>query len=203
MPGIGDALASIPWFGDVLADTAFNARQLWVIVVTWGLVALASFIVWKLTTSPWGRVMKAIREDEDAARAVGKNAFNYKLQSFVIGGVIIATAGIMRAMDQAFFNPESFRTQTTFFIWTVLILGGAATIRGPIAGAIVFWFFLLFIESTLDQMVDRDWIPDVVLDPNQVSSVRFILLGVTLASLMIWRPQGMFGKKEEALLDAA
>ena len=203
VPGIGDALASIPWFGDVLADTAFNARQLWVIVVTWGLVALASFIVWKLTTSPWGRVMKAIREDEDAARAVGKNAFNYKLQSFVIGGVIIATAGIMRAMDQAFFNPESFRTQTTFFIWTVLILGGAATIRGPIAGAIVFWFFLLFIESTLDQMVDRDWIPDVVLDPNQVSSVRFILLGVTLASLMIWRPQGMFGKKEEALLDAA
>jgi len=203
IPGIGGWLGDIPWLGQVLEDTAFNARQLWVIVVTWVLVALASFLVWKLTTSPWGRVMKAIREDEDAARAVGKNAFSYKLQSFVIGGVIIAAAGMMRAMDQAFFNPESFKTQTTFFIWTVLILGGAATIRGPIAGAIVFWFFLLFIEETLSQMVERDWIPDVVLDPNQVSSVRFILLGITLASLMIWRPQGMFGKKEEALLDAA
>lgn len=200
---VGDLLAKIPWLGDVLTQTSFNARQLWVVVVTWALVIISSLIVWKLVESPWGRVMKAIREDEDAARAVGKNAFTYKLQSFVIGGMIIALAGIMRAMDQAFFNPESFKTQTTFFIWTVLILGGAASIRGPIAGAIVFWFFLLFIEEALDQMVQRDWIPDAVLNPNQVSSVRFILLGVTLASLMIWRPQGMFGKKEEALLDAA
>ncbi len=200
---IGDVLGRVPWLGDVLERTGFNARQLWVITVTWVLVAITSFIVWRLTSSPWGRVMKAIREDEDAARAVGKNVFSYKLQSFVIGGIIIGCAGIMRAMDQAFFNPESFRTQTTFFIWTVLILGGAATIRGPIAGAIVFWFFLLFIEESLGQMVERDWIPDAVLGPNQVSSVRFVLLGVTLASLMIWRPQGMFGKKEEALLDAA
>ena len=202
---VGDILGAIPWFGDVLEQTSFNQRQLWVITVTWALVALASFVVWKLVTSPWGRVMKAIREDEDAARAVGKNAFSYKLQSFVVGGIITALAGMARAMDQAFFNPESFRTQTTFFIWTVLILGGAATIRGPIAGAIVFWFFILFIEGSLDQMVDDEgWrIPEAVLDPNQVSSVRFIILGITLASLMIWRPQGMFGKKEEALLDAA
>jgi len=121
----------------------------------------------------------------------------------VVGGVIAALAGMARAMDQAFFNPESFRTQTTFFIWTVLILGGAATIRGPIAGAIVFWFFVLFIEGALKQMVDGNWIPDAVLDSNNVSSVRFVVLGLTLATLMIWRPQGMFGKKEEALLDAA
>ena len=202
---VGDILGAIPWFGDVLELTSFNQRQLWVITVTWGLVALASFVVWKLVSSPWGRVMKAIREDEDAARAVGKNAFSYKLQSFMVGGVITALAGMARAMDQAFFNPESFRTQTTFFIWTVLILGGAASIKGPIAGAIVFWFFVLFIEGSLSQMVDDEgWqIPEAILDPNQVSSVRFIILGVTLASLMIWRPQGIFGKKEEALLDAA
>ena len=203
IPGLGSLLGAIPWFGDVLEQTFYNDRQMWVITVTWTLVALSSFVVWKLVNSPWGRVMKAIREDEDAARAVGKNAFSYKLQSFVVGGIITALAGMARAMDQAFFNPESFRTQTTFFIWTVLILGGAATIKGPIAGAIAFWFFVLFIEGTLDQMVSRDWIPDAVLDPNQVSSVRFVVLGVTLASLMIWRPQGIFGKREEALLDAA
>ncbi|MEE9416108.1 MAG: branched-chain amino acid ABC transporter permease [Acidimicrobiales bacterium] len=199
---VGDILGAIPWLGDVLDGTSFNARQLWVITVTWSLVALATLFIWTLIRSPWGRVLKAIREDEDAARAVGKNAFSYKLQSFVIGGVIAALAGMARAMDQAFFNPESFRTQTTFFIWVVLILGGAASIWGPVAGAVVFWFFALFIEGTLQQMVEHDWIPDAVLDPNQVSSVRFIFLGVTLAALMIWRPQGMFGKKEEALLDA-
>ncbi len=200
---LGDLLGWIPWLGDVLEQTSFNDRQLWVITVTWTLVGLASLFVWRLVSSPWGRVMRAIREDEDAARAVGKNAFSYKLQSFVVGGIIAALAGMARAMDQAFFNPESFRTQTTFFIWTVLILGGAASIRGPIAGAIVFWFFVFFIEGSLKQMVERDWIPDSVLDANNVSSIRFVLLGVTLAALMIWRPQGMFGKKEEALLDAA
>jgi neutral amino acid transport system permease protein len=200
---VGDILGAIPWLGDVLKQTSFNDRQMWVLTVTWVLVASCSFLVWKLVTSPWGRVLKAIREDEDAARAVGKNAFSYKLQSFLVGGVIAALGGMTRAMDTAFFNPESYKTQTTFFVWTVLILGGAATIRGPIAGAIVFWFFILFIESALDQMVERDWIPDWLLDPNQVSSVRFIVMGITLASLMIWRPQGMFGKKEEALLDAA
>ena len=200
---IGDILGAIPWFGDVVKDTSFNDRQMWVITVAWALVALSSFVVWKLVNSPWGRVMKAIREDEDAARAVGKNAFSYKLQSFIVGGIIAALGGMTRAMDTAFFNPESYKTQTTFFVWTALILGGAATIRGPVAGAIVFWFFILFIEGALDQMVERDWIPDSVLDPNQVSSVRFIVLGLTLAALMIWRPHGMFGKKEEALLDAA
>ena len=200
---IGDLLHAIPWFGGVLGRTSFNDRQLWVIAVTWTLVTLASLFVWRLVSSPWGRVLRAIREDEDAARAVGKNAFAYKLQSFVVAGVIAALAGMARAMDQAFFNPESFRTQTTFFIWTVLILGGAATIRGPIAGAVVFWFFVLFIEGALKQMVQRDWIPDAVLDSNNVSSVRFVMLGVTLATLMIWRPQGMFGSKQEAILDAA
>ncbi|MDG2111966.1 MAG: branched-chain amino acid ABC transporter permease [Actinomycetota bacterium] len=199
----GDILGAIPWVGDVFEKTSFNDRQLWVITVTWSLVILASLFVWRLVNSPWGRVLKAIREDEDAARAVGKNAFSYKLQSFVVGGIIAAFAGMARAMDQAFFNPESFRTQTTFFIWTVLILGGAASIRGPIAGAIVFWFSVLFIEGALKQMVERDWIPDWLLDSNNVSSVRFVFLGITLAGLMIWRPQGMFGKKEEALLDAA
>lgn len=200
---VGDILGAIPWVGDVFEKTSFNDRQLWVITVTWTLVVLSSWFVWRLVTSPWGRVMRAIREDEDAARAVGKNAFSYKLQSFVVGGVTASLAGMARAMDQAFFNPESFRTQTTFFIWTVLILGGAASIRGPIAGAIVFWFFVLFIEGALKQMVDHEWIPGWLLDSNNVSSVRFVLLGVTLATLMIWRPQGMFGKKEEALLDAA
>jgi len=200
---VGDVLGAVPWLGDVLESTSYNDRQLWVITVSWTLVVLASLFVWRLVSSPWGRVMRAIREDEDAARAVGKNAFSYKLQSFVVGGVIAALAGMARAMDQAFFNPESFRTQTTFFIWTVLILGGAATIRGPVAGAIVFWFFVLFIEGALKQMVDGNWIPDAVLDSNNVSSVRFVVLGLTLATLMIWRSQGMFGKKEEALLHAA
>ena len=69
---------------------SFSASDLWVIFVTWGLVAICSFIVYRLVTSPWGRVIKAIREDEDAARSLGKNVFAYKLQSLVLGGTMAA-----------------------------------------------------------------------------------------------------------------
>ena len=90
-------------------------------IIGWSLVLLASLLIWGLMRSPWGRVIKAIREDEDAARALGKNVFSYKLQSLIIGGVIASFAGIVRAFDMGFVETQQFRPQTTFFIWTVLI----------------------------------------------------------------------------------
>ncbi|MDH3756071.1 MAG: branched-chain amino acid ABC transporter permease, partial [Acidimicrobiia bacterium] len=172
-----------------------------VMVVGWAMVALVSLLVWGLVRAPWGRVLRAIREDEDAARAVGKNAFAYKLQSLVLGGVIGAFAGMIRLFDSGSVNTISFLPRTTFFIWTVLILGGAATIRGPIAGAIAFWFIIIFSEGLLRQATQDDILPGWLLDPDQVSAVRWIIMGIMLGSLMIWRPQGMFGNREETLID--
>lgn len=181
----------------------FDAKTLWLMIIGWLMVVIFSIIVWRLIESPWGRVIKAIREDEDAARALGKNVFSYKLQSLIIGGCIGALAGVLRTLDTGFVEPNQFKTQTTFFIWTVLILGGAASKWGPVLGAFLFWFVLTFVEEALRQVIlGTDSGSFLGLTSNDVGRMRLIMMGVMLASLMIWRPQGILGKKEEALLDA-
>ena len=84
--------------------------------------------------SPWGRVLKAIREDEDAVRSLGKNVYAYKMQSLIIGGVLGCLGGFIYALGQASIQPDIFGTDTTFFAYTVLILGGAARVAGPVVG---------------------------------------------------------------------
>src|SRR5262245_53151267 len=93
-----------------IGRVTFNQRDLWAIVVTWALVAVTSVIVTLLVRSPWGRVLRAIREDEDAVRALGKNAFSFKVQSLVIGGVIGGLAGIMLVMDAQYVAPQYFES---------------------------------------------------------------------------------------------
>jgi len=182
-------------------ELTFDAKTIWLMIIGWTAVFLCSIFIWRLIQSPWGRVVKAIREDEDAARALGKNVFSYKMQSLIIGGVIGAMAGILRTWDTGFVETQQFRPQTTFFIWTVLILGGAASKWGPVIGAFVFWFILTIAEEALRQVVDSGWIPEWFIDSSDVGRVRLIMMGLMLAALMIWRPQGILGKKEEALLD--
>ena len=92
--------------------------------------------------SPWGRVVKAIREDEDAARSLGKNVYAYKMQSLVIGGVIGGIAGIMLVIDRQFVEPKNFESSITFLAYAALILGGMARIFGPIIGSMLLWFVI-------------------------------------------------------------
>lgn len=183
-------------------EITFSERSMWVLTVGWALVALTSLLVWGLTRSPWGRVVKAIREDEDAARALGKNVFSFKIQSLCIGGAIGALAGILLALEAQAVVPDRYLPQTTFFVWTVMILGGAGTIRGPIAGALVFWFIVLGTEGLLREGIESGVIPDWLLTSQQLGAVRFALVGLLLMVLMIWRPQGIFGKREEVLIGA-
>jgi branched-chain amino acid transport system permease protein len=179
-----------------------NGNTLWVITVGWILVGLGTLMVWLLMSSPWGRVLKGIREDEDAVRSLGKNVFSYKMQSLILGGLFGALAGMVFAFAQASANPDNFSPQTTFFAYTVLILGGAARVFGPIVGSIIFWASLVFIENALFQAIAAGVIPNSVIDSTQASQVRFMLVGLVLMLLMIYRPQGIFGDKRELQLDA-
>ncbi len=123
----------------------------WTLLVCWTLVALCCLMVWALMRSPWGRVLKSIREDEDAVRSLGKNVYAYKMQSLIIGGVIGGLAGIMSALQHSAINPSFFATDTTFFAYTVLLVGGAARVLGPVAGTIIFWFLLSFLDLFFGQ----------------------------------------------------
>lgn len=190
-------------FTDVFEFGPFRylPMQLAIVVFGWLAVAIVSGFVWMLMRSPWGRVLKAIREDEDAARALGKNAYWFKMQALMLGGAIGGIAGFIQVLDKATVQPDTFVPPITFFIWTVLILGGAARVFSPVVGAIIFWFVIVFSESFLSELVDDGTIPSSILESTQVSNVRFLIVGLMLMGLMVFRPQGIFGNREEMALD--
>lgn len=177
----------------------FDERTVWVLILGWGLVALATLFMWKLTRSPWGRAIRAIRDDEDAALSLGKNVFGYKLQSLMIGGAIGAMAGMFLAIDQQNVNPDAYIPLLTFYAFTIVILGGPGTLFGPIIGSMVFWFLFELLDGFMTGAVLEGWFGDL-LDTTDIGPIRFALFGIGLMWLMIYRPQGLFGQREEMLI---
>jgi branched-chain amino acid transport system permease protein len=180
----------------------YSGADLYELIVGWSLVLICVFVVWRLVKSPWGRVLRSIREDEDAATALGKDVYRFKMQSLILGGTFGTIAGIFYAVQQNAVQPDNYATQQTFFALTAAILGGLATIWGPVVGSMLFWVILSFIENLLIQLIDNDIMPDSIMERSQVGPVRFMLVGLTLMLLMIFRPQGIFGDKREIAIDA-
>jgi branched-chain amino acid transport system permease protein len=190
-----------PFGGDVeFGPISFSDRQAWAILVGWVLIVLASTLVWLLMRSPWGRVLKGIREDEDAVRSLGKNVYSYKLQALLVGGLIGALAGFMYALSQAAVQPDYTSPDFTFFAYTILILGGAARVFGPILGAAIFWGLLSLSDGVL-RGLEGD-LPTWLLGPTDAGAIRFMVVGLALMLLMIFRPQGILGDRKEIALDA-
>jgi ABC-type branched-subunit amino acid transport system permease subunit len=172
-----------------------NNRDFFIRVVGWGLVIIGCVIVWLLMRSPWGRVLKGIREDENAVRSLGKNVYAYKMQALVIGGVLGALAGMIFTLPRGAVQPANYGTELTFFLWTCLLLGGMATVLGPVIGAMIFWVVLSLTQSILYGLIESgavSWLTTV-----QAGQLRYILVGIALMLLMIFRPQGVFGNKKE------
>ncbi len=181
---------------------SWSKADFWIMTVGWGLVVLFSLMIFLLMRSPWGRVLKGIREDEDAVRSLGKNVYAYKMQSLVIGGVIGGFAGFVSGLYQSV-QPTNFATDITFFAYTVLLLGGAARVLGPLAGAVIFWFLISFLDNFFSAATsgDNPLIPTALMSHQQASLMRFVFLGVALMLLMIYRPQGIFGDRRELAID--
>ncbi|MBL6630441.1 MAG: branched-chain amino acid ABC transporter permease [Ilumatobacteraceae bacterium] len=179
----------------------FIGNQMWVVTVGWVVLALVVGAVYLMMRSPWGRVLKAIREDEDAARSLGKNAYWFKMQALALGGVFGALGGMLRAIGTQSAQPQSFITDVTFFAWVALILGGAAKVGGPVVGAAVLYAILNFTDIFLRNSVADGWMPEWLMTGTQVGQVRFMLIGLALILLAAFRPQGIFGSKEEMALD--
>jgi branched-chain amino acid transport system permease protein len=176
-----DGLESLGWDNP---ETIFP-----LFLVVWGVAILLIVVLSALQKTPWGRVLRAVREDEDAARALGKNAFAYKLQSLAISAGLGAIAGFFLALNLRFVIPDEFLPIFTFLGYAVLVLGGLANYWGVAAGAVVFWTIfegLRFLELPFDEI--------------QIRAIQFVVLGLALILLMAFRPQGMFGKRQEMVL---
>lgn len=159
------------------------------LIVIWVTVAFGVLALTYLQGTPWGRVLRAVREDEDATRALGKNTLLYKLQSLMISALLGALAGFFLALFLATIHPDDYEPIVTFFAFGVLILGGLANYKGVVVGAILLWTLLegtRFVELPISE--------------ERTAALRFAIVGAVLIGLMAFRPQGLFGKREEMVL---
>ncbi|MEP0897888.1 branched-chain amino acid ABC transporter permease [Leptolyngbya boryana FACHB-1624] len=154
-------------------------------------LAIVYWALERLVKSPWGRVLKAIREDEQVAKALGKNVFSYKLQSLMLGGFIAGIAGAFFAWQLSTVYPTNFEPIVTFQAWIIMILGGAGNNAGTILGAGIYWAYTAFTRD-LDGVLR--------LGADQVGALRIMLIGLILMVLMRFRPQGILGNKDELTL---
>ncbi|RJT80976.1 branched-chain amino acid ABC transporter permease [Arthrobacter cheniae] len=178
-----------------IGPLGMNERDFWIRIVGWSVVIIACLVVWLLMRSPWGRVLKGIREDENAVRSLGKNVYAYKMQALVIGGVLGSLAGIIFTLPRGAVQPANYATELTFFLYTCLLLGGMATVLGPVIGAMIFWVVLSLTQGLLYGAIEVGAI--TFLTNSQAGQLRYILVGVALMLLMVFRPQGVLGNKKE------
>ncbi|MFZ9481504.1 MAG: branched-chain amino acid ABC transporter permease [Ilumatobacteraceae bacterium] len=184
----------------------FLGAQLWTLIVGWVLAGLCAVFVWALMRSPWGRVIKGIREDEDAVRSLGKNVFGYKMSSLVIGAVLGMLAGFLFALKNSNVQPDNYSRAVTFYVMTALVLGGLATVLGSIIGPMLFWALLAFTGVFLSELSDAQgrvsvFGVELLRDASAVLQFRLMLVGIALILLMVYRPQGIFGNRKEMALD--
>ena len=174
---------------DPIGLTGTDFINLPLLVVVWLFLVVLAFALARMVRSPWGRVLRAVREDEDAARALGKNAFSYKLQSLAIAAGLGAIAGWFLVLAQGSVSQEAFEPIFTFTGYAVLVLGGLASFPGVLFGSFIFWAVYEGIRAL-----------ELPLASDKDAALRFVLVGLTLILLMAFRPQGVMGKKEEMVL---
>lgn len=181
------------WMTDNLFDpiglSGSDYINLPLLVVVWVTLLVLAFGLARLVRSPWGRVLRAVREDEDAARALGKNAFFYKLQSLSIAALLGGVAGWFLVLAQGSVSQEAFEPIWTFIGYAILVLGGLASFPGVVFGSFIFWAIYEGLRAL-----------ELPLASDKDAALRFVFVGLILILLMALRPQGALGKKEEMVL---
>jgi neutral amino acid transport system permease protein len=197
-----DPFTALSFFGDGSTDIGFlnysntGVNGWWVRFVAWLLVAICAVLVYLLVRSPWGRLLRGIREDEDAIRSLGKNVFAIKMQALIIGGMLGALGGMMYVMP-ASVQADALGRSMTFFCYTALLIGGAATVFGPILGSIIFYTGRIFVRATANA-----YVPDSIMSSSETEAFSYIVVGVVLMLIVIFRPQGVLGNKRELQFSA-
>jgi branched-chain amino acid transport system permease protein len=170
-----------PLFERLGSSTAFNLFYLALMTTVVGLVWLA---LEALVRGPWGRVLRAIREDETAAQALGKPVFRHRLESFAIGSAVMGLAGGLYASFTGFIAPQDFQAILTFQVWAMLIVGGSGSFAGAILGAIAVWALWTASGAVIDQLLPAAF-------QVRGAALQIVLIGVVLATTLVLRPRGL------------
>jgi branched-chain amino acid transport system permease protein len=178
----------IDWFDGIGVELD---RRVPLLVIVWALAVLVGLLLVFLGRTPWRRVLRAVRENEDAAAATGRPVFSYKLQALALGSAIAGLAGVLYTFFSTTLFPDNFEPIFTFVGFAILILGGIGSYFGVVVGSVVIAF-----------VVSGTRFLDFPLDADKVAALRFVVIGLIIMGMMAFRPQGLFGKKEELHLDA-
>jgi branched-chain amino acid transport system permease protein len=184
-----------------------------------GFVAAYYWLLKRTGESPFGRVLKAIREDEDVANSLGKHTNRFKIKAFMFGCALMGLAGILWFMRSGAVTPNTFRPRITFFVWIALIIGGAGSNTGSVLGGAVFAALLYQGPRTLKNLIDAalpssnappGFGPAIApliskLDPaplflytlDSIRQLQLVFMGLVLIWLMHNRPEGMLGYRKE------
>jgi branched-chain amino acid transport system permease protein len=173
-----------PFAAVVMSPFGRNVVYLGVVVVIVGVIYI---LLERLLRSPWGRALRALREDEIAAVALGKSATAFRLQAFVIGAMVMGLAGAVYAHFVGFVAPEDFLSILTFQVWTMLVVGGSGNNRGAIAGALLVWALWSASGATLVAVL-----PQAL--QARGAALQTVLIGLVLALVLLLRPRGLFGE---------
>jgi len=177
------------WIGNGVRGIAgiqrpFSDNPLVYLAVVVVVLLLVYLTIERARKSPWGRVLRAIRENELGAQAAGKNVFRFRLEAFVMGSVLMGLGGGLYAHFIGFVSPESFEPIFgTFLAWVMLIAGGSGSNKGAVLGAFVIWFVWSGTELLTNLL------PATMT--TQASSLRLLLIGVLLQVILLRRPEGI------------
>jgi branched-chain amino acid transport system permease protein len=173
-----------PFGGLAASPLAFSLANL----ALTALVVLGLYLALEhLAKSPWGRVLRAIREDEIAAQALGKRPIRFRLQAFAIGGAIMGLAGAVQGHFIGFIAPDNYLPILTFQVWAMLIVGGSGNNRGAILGAILVWGLWALTAAAVSAFVPPE-------QQARASSFQIVAIGVGLCLILLLRPRGILGE---------
>ncbi|HEV7254209.1 MAG TPA: branched-chain amino acid ABC transporter permease [Mesorhizobium sp.] len=173
-------------FGTLAGDPlSFGLLNLAVVA---GVVLLLYLALERLAHSPWGRVLRAIREDEEAALALGKSATRFRLQAFAIGGAVMGLAGAVQGHFIGFIAPDNYVPTLTFQVWAMLIVGGSGNNRGAILGAVVVWGIWALSASAFAALFPAG-------EQARASALQIASIGVALCAILLFRPRGILGER--------
>jgi branched-chain amino acid transport system permease protein len=184
-----DGISAIPgpWRG-VLSPLQFNLVS---VLLVWGSVAIVALLLGQISKSPFGRVLRAIREDDMIAAVAGKRVIVFKVQAFAVGAAVLGLAGALYAHYNAYIAPEGFQPLITIYVVLALTAGGTGTMRGAMLGAVIVVFLTegtRFLAGIL---------PD--LKPVQIAAMREAIIGLALILVLYIRPQGIIPERTRIL----
>jgi len=166
------------------------------LVIILFLMLITYFLIERGIRSPWGRVLRAIREDEVSASMSGKDIFKFKMQSLIFGSMVMGVGGALYAHYTKAISPDVFTPlYGTFIIWVMLMAGGSGNNKGAVLGAYVIWGIWIgttFLTNLLPYTLQA-----------RTPYIRFLVIGILLEVILLYRPQGLLGeeKKVSTLID--